>query len=268
MTYTIKVAEFEGPFDLILFFIERDELDIYDIPINQLTNDFLEYIRKMEEMNIDLASEFILVAATLMRIKAKTLLPRKELDEQGQEIDPRAELVAKLLEYKKYKSVLSDLANMAENREMMHARKDQSNESASIYDSFETEMDLEALNLYKLLKVFNRVMQRMENRGKNEKIEHRVVVYPYTLAGQRGSLKNLCSVDREYGFEEIFESCREKMEAIFRLLALLELVQLQMFNLRLGNGVNSVWIERGDKYGKLLDENNKFIIEGIEPTEL
>ncbi|HEX5625972.1 MAG TPA: segregation/condensation protein A, partial [Saprospiraceae bacterium] len=88
-TYTIKLQQFEGPFDLLLFFIERDELDISDIPIAKITEDFLDYIRHMESLNLDLASEFILVAATLIRIKAKMLLPRKELDENNQEIDPR-----------------------------------------------------------------------------------------------------------------------------------------------------------------------------------
>ena len=87
-TYEIKLPQFEGPFDLLLFFIERDELDIYDIPIAKITNDFLGYMHEMKSLNFDLASEFILVAATLMRIKAKMLLPRKELDEQGNEIDP------------------------------------------------------------------------------------------------------------------------------------------------------------------------------------
>ena len=96
-TFTIKLSKFEGPFDLLLFFIERDELDIYDIPISKITNDFLDYIRELESMNIDLASKFIVVAATLMRIKAKMLLPRKPIDEQGNEIDPREELVSRLL---------------------------------------------------------------------------------------------------------------------------------------------------------------------------
>src|SRR5204862_2620351 len=101
VSYQIKLPQFEGPFDLLLFFIERDELDIYDIPIFKLTTDFLEYIHKMETLNIEVASEFILVAATLMRIKAKMLMPRKELDPAtGQEIDPRDELVARLIEYK------------------------------------------------------------------------------------------------------------------------------------------------------------------------
>src|SRR5690242_12251545 len=104
--FEIKLPLFEGPFDLLLFFIERDELDIYDIPIAKITNDFLDYLHELETLNVELASEFILVAATLMRIKSKMLLPRPQLDEQGNEIDPREELIKHLLEYKKYKSVV------------------------------------------------------------------------------------------------------------------------------------------------------------------
>src|SRR5215211_4017454 len=108
-SYQIKLDQFEGPFDLLLFFIERDELDVYDIPIAKITNEFLDYIRQMQNMDIEVASEFILVAATLMRIKAKLLLPRKEVDELGQEIDPRKELVDKILEYKRFKAILEDM---------------------------------------------------------------------------------------------------------------------------------------------------------------
>jgi segregation and condensation protein A len=102
-SYQIKLAQFEGPFDLLLFFIERDELDIYNIPITKITNDFLDYIHQQQTVNIELSSEFILFISTLMRIKAKMLLPRKELDAQGNEIDPREELVNKILEYKRFK---------------------------------------------------------------------------------------------------------------------------------------------------------------------
>src|SRR5213076_92259 len=101
--YQIKLPQFEGPFDLLLFFIERDELDIYNIPITRITNDFLDFIHSQEALNIELSSEFILFISTLMRIKAKMLLPRKEIDAQGNEIDPREELIDKLLEYTKYK---------------------------------------------------------------------------------------------------------------------------------------------------------------------
>ena len=103
LTYQIKLPQFQGPFDLLLFFIERDELDIYNIGITSITNDFLEYIRHLETIDIEVASDFILFASTLMRIKARMLIPRKELDAEGKEIDPRAELIDKILEYKRFK---------------------------------------------------------------------------------------------------------------------------------------------------------------------
>lgn len=116
MSFEIKLPLFEGPFDLMLFFIERDELDIYDIPISKITNDFLDYIHQLEKMEIEVASDFILFAATLMKIKSRMLLPRPELNEKGEEIDPREELIRNLLEYKKYKSVIEDLAQLEANR--------------------------------------------------------------------------------------------------------------------------------------------------------
>src|SRR6478672_10467441 len=114
--FLIHLPQFEGPFDLLLFFIERDELDIHDIPIFKITNDFMEYLKQLENLNMEVASDFILTAATVMRIKAKMLIPRTEKDEEGNEIDPRKELVQHLLEYKKYKSVLAELSEMEENR--------------------------------------------------------------------------------------------------------------------------------------------------------
>jgi len=130
--YQIKLDEFEGPFDLLLFFIERDELDIYNIPITKITNDFLDYIHSQERLNIELSSEFILFVSTLMRIKAKMLLPRKELDAQGNEIDPRQELIDKILEYKKFKEASARLAQLEEERLMMIKRGNLQKELASI----------------------------------------------------------------------------------------------------------------------------------------
>ena len=158
MTYEIKLPQFEGPFDLLLFFIERDELDIYDIPISKITDDFLSYLHHMQKLNIEVASEFILVAATLMRIKAKMLLPRKELDEHGEEIDPRQELVDRLLEYKKYKSLVSDLKQMEEERHKKMQRGNVEEEMKSIAEQYATETQMDTLSLYKLMKAFERVM--------------------------------------------------------------------------------------------------------------
>ena len=121
-TYKIKLPQFEGPFDLLLFFIERDELDIYNIPITNIIKDFLDYIHSEENVNIELSSEFILFVSTLMRIKAKMLLPRKELDEQGNEIDPRQELIDKILEYKKFKEASAQMADMEAMRMLMVKR--------------------------------------------------------------------------------------------------------------------------------------------------
>ena len=115
-SYQIKLPQFEGPFDLLLFFIERDELDIYNIPITKITEDFLISCIRQDELNIELSSEFILFISTLMRIKAKMLLPRKEVDEQGNEIDPRQELIDKILEYKKFKEASAKLAEMEATR--------------------------------------------------------------------------------------------------------------------------------------------------------
>jgi len=98
VSFEIKLPLFEGPFDLMLFFIERDELDIYDIPISKITNDFLDYVHQLETLEIEVASEFILFAATLMKIKSRMLLPRPEVNELGEVIDPREELVRNLLE--------------------------------------------------------------------------------------------------------------------------------------------------------------------------
>ena len=110
--FEVKLPAFEGPFDLLLFFIERDELDIHNIPISKITEDFLNYIHNLNALNIEVAAEFILVASTLMRIKAKLLLPRPQIDEQGNEIDPREELVNKILEYKRFKEASAQMAEM------------------------------------------------------------------------------------------------------------------------------------------------------------
>ncbi|MGB0864653.1 MAG: segregation and condensation protein A, partial [Saprospiraceae bacterium] len=179
MNYTIKLPQFEGPFDLLLFFIERDELDIYNIPIAKITNDFLEYINMMESLNIDVASEFILVASSLMRIKAKLLIPRRELDDAGNEIDPREELVARLLEYKSYKSIIEDLKKLEAHRQSKKPRGNASEELKQLAGKALIDAEWESLSLFGLLKTFERVLRRMEEN--NKKPKHVVIKYNYTL---------------------------------------------------------------------------------------
>src|SRR6202035_840955 len=151
-SYQIKISQFEGPFDLLLFFIERDELDIYNIPIHKLIKDFLDFIHTEEILNIELSSEFILFVSTLMRIKARMLLPRKELDEQGNEIDPRQELIDKVLEYKRYKEASARLAEMEAIRILMVKRGNLQKELSHIGEEFSEGTEIQTITLFKLMK--------------------------------------------------------------------------------------------------------------------
>jgi len=242
LSFEIKLPLFEGPFDLLLFFIERDELDIYDIPISKITNDFLDYLHRLEEMNVEVASEFILVAATLMRIKSKMLLPRPQLDEEGNEIDPREELVKHLLEYKKYKSVLEELRQMEEGEIDKEKRGNLAKEIRVLSESVNVESELQDVDLYKMLKVFQRVMERYEIE--KNKPTHQVVQYPYTISGQKQFVLNKLSDEPKLAFSKLVETEPNKIAVIFNFLAILELLQIGLVTLHLGIGFNNFWIER------------------------
>ena len=243
VTYTIKIKQFEGPFDLLLFFIERDELDIYDIPIADITDNFLAYIREMETLNIDLASEFILVAATLMRIKAKMLLPRKELDEEGNEIDPREELVLRLLEYKRYKAVIEDLRSFEERRAQFTKRGNVADELQTIATKALVDVELESLTLFKLLKAFDRVMDRYADEKRRS--VHTVVRYNYTVGQQQEYILGVVSLGTRAGFDDLFSQCENRIHAIVTFLALLELLNAQRIHLTQGDAPNQFWLEAG-----------------------
>ena len=240
-TFTIKLPVFEGPFDLLLFFIERDELDIYNIPIAKITDDFLDYMHHMESMNIDLASEFIVVAATLMRIKAKMLLPRKPLDEEGNEIDPRHELVERLLEYKRYKSVLDDLRRLEEVRAFMNPRGYAAAEMRKLAEHALADAEMESVTLYKLLRAFERLLGRYEDEQKSKRV-HTVYNSNYTIQEQRSYLVSKLKKGEKTAFESLFLTLENRIHAIVTFLALLELLNEQAVGLIQGEGVNNFWL--------------------------
>ncbi len=244
MSFEIKIPLFEGPFDLLLFFIERDELDIHDIPISKITEEFLGYLHQLEKMNIEVASEFILVAATLMRIKSKMLLPRQELDEEGNEIDPRDELIKHLLEYKKYKSVLEQLSDLEEDRLQKEKRGNIKKELRKLSESTNVEAELQDIDLYKLLKVFQKVLSRYE--AEKTKPIHKVVKYKYTVEEQKGYVMELVRSKSKVAFTEIIEKEKNKVYVIFNFLAILELIQLKQITINMGMGFNNFWIEKRD----------------------
>lgn len=243
--YQIKLPQFEGPFDLLLFFIERDELDIYNIPIHTLTRDFLEYIRHMESLNIELASEFILFISTLMRIKAKMLLPRRELDAQGNEIDPRHELVDKILEYKRFKEAAATMAMMEAERLLQARRGNIRKELEELGQTYAEGTEVQTVTLYKLMSTFEKVMKRFKDR--NEKPQHVVVKYNYSQEGQRLYLIEEMRQKRKASFEVVFSVCENRIHAIFTFLAMLELVQQKYLTALIGTGRNNFIIEWNDE---------------------
>ncbi len=242
--YKVKIDHFEGPFDLLLYFIQRDELDIYDIDISALTDDFLAYIKQLEVLDLDVASEFILVAATLMRIKAKMLIPRKEIDEEGNEIDPREELVQRLLEYKQYKEVIGDLRDMEVDRAKKILRGNQTAEIKVLAEKALVDVELETLTTYKLFKAFQKVLERQKNR--EDKYVHQIVKYPYTLKDQQAYIRSRVSNGQKYSFDDVFKGLDNRMHAIVTFLALLELVNAQVLKMVEGIGKNNFYLSTGE----------------------
>ena len=239
--YQIKLPQFEGPFDLLLFFIERDELDIYNIPIHRIIQDFLSYIHGEEALNIELSSEFILFVSTLMRIKAKMLLPRKELDAQGNEIDPRQELIDKLLEYKRYKEAAATLAEMEAIRHLMVRRGNLQKELSQIGEEAGEGTEIQAITLFKLMKTFERLMQKIQQR-QNRPV-HTVVQYNYTMESSRKHILTSIRQERTMSFEKLFDICNDRLHAIFLFLSMLEMVQLNYMSILVGEGKNNFIVE-------------------------
>lgn len=240
-SYQIKLDQFEGPFDLLLFFIERDELDIYNIPITRIINDFLDFIHQSEKLNIELSSEFILFVSTLMRIKARLLLPRKELDASGKEIDPRQELIDKILEYKKFKEAAVKMAEMEAERMLMIKRGNLQKELSLLGEEASEGTEIQNITLFKLMKSFEKVMLRVQER--QSRPVHTVVPYNYTMEGSRDYVLDLISREKMLSFEKIFDVCDNKIHAIFLFLSILELAQQKYMRLSVGPGMNNFIVE-------------------------
>jgi segregation and condensation protein A len=238
--FEIKLPQFEGPFDLLLFFIERDELEIHDIPIARITDDFLNYIHQMTSLNMELASEFIIVAATLMRIKAKMLLPRYEAEDDGSQTDTKEDLIRKLIEYKKFKEVCEELHPLEDERFMQEKRGNIK------FDIEQTEAvalpgeELSEINLYKLMMVYGRLMKRYLTRS--EEVTHTVVQYPYTIEQQKKAIGDLLRINKMMDFKAIASNSENKVHFVYNFLAVLEMLQQDLIEIQVGLGYNNFWI--------------------------
>lgn len=246
--YKIKLHDFEGPLDLLLFFIKRDELDIYDIPIAYITKEFMGYLRLMEKLDLEVAGDFILMASTLMQIKVRMLLP-KEVDEEGEEIDPRADLVKALLEYKRYKETTEELSYMEANQRKVYYRnyfKKDEIESSPELDSL-----LKNITIYDLIKAFRKAMEE-----KPVEPVHHVKKWNVTIDQQINYLTDVVKRKKRVLFQEIMKEMRNKIKIIVTFIAMLEMIKMGQLGLRESNSFNDFELYELEENGEDIQLGN------------
>ena len=214
--HKVELDQFQGPLDLLLYFIRRDEIDINDIPIAKITAEYLQIVEDMKSMNLSVAGEFILMAATLMRIKSKMLLPRPDLDDLGEPIDPRTELVQQLIEYKKYKDIADNLSEKWEALSYQHERS-----LTQSIDDIEEEINYQKeISVFELAKHFKEVMDRAPEINPYE-----VDLNTLDLSDKKQFILSSFDGRGILSFEHLLKSCKSKLEVVITFIALLDLVQ-------------------------------------------
>lgn len=215
--YTIKLQEFEGPLDLLLFFIKRDELDIYNIPISRITREFLDYIHYMESLDLEVAGEFLVMAAELMQVKVRMLLPPEPGEEEEQ--DPRANLVKRLVEYKRFKEVAVQMTKREEERRKVYSRGYfEADEKVMVGD--EDENHLRDVSLFDLIASFKFAVERMP-----KKFVHDIVKLNVSVDEQVEYIMDYFSRRSEATFFELIKDMQEKIRVVVTFMALLELIR-------------------------------------------
>jgi segregation and condensation protein A len=234
--YTIKLHEFEGPLDLLLFFIKRDELDIYDIPISRITKEFLDYVHYMETLDLEVAGEFLVMAAELMQIKVRMLLPPEPGTEE--ELDPRANLVKRLVEYKRFKEVAVAMTVQEEAQRKVHYRGYYESDPRITTEEEEDE-SLRDVSLFDLIASFKFAIDRMP-----KKFVHEVIRLNVTLEEQIDYINDFFSRRSEATFYELVKDMVEKIRVVVTFIALLELIRSQRVIVRQAEPFGDVSIMR------------------------
>ncbi len=228
--YRIKLDHFEGPLDLLLFFIKRDELNIYDIPISKITKEFLEYVNLIKMLDLETAGDFILMASTLMHIKVRMLLPR-EIDEKGEEIDPRQDLINALLEYKKYKEMAEEFSFFESNQRKINFRGNFSMDEKEIPPDY--EILLKNVSIYDLAKVFKQAIESIK-----ETPVHEIKKINVSIEEQIDFIMNSLKNSPELHFLSLINGIREKIRIVITFIALLELVKIERIGIRESENFN------------------------------
>ncbi|NTU59250.1 MAG: segregation/condensation protein A [Chlorobiaceae bacterium] len=238
--FRISLDEFEGPLDLLLFFIKRDELDIYNIPISKITSDFISYIKAMQRLNLEVAAEFIYMASMLMSIKAKMLLPRFEAETSDDgEFDPRTELVQRLIEYKRIKEGASELELLALDRERMFPAGFVEEIEPEVID--EMDQPVNRPTIYHLMQAYQSVLDNIPKvRTQN------VNDAPVTVEQQSALIMARLGERVQVSFSSLFDEIREAIVLVVTFLAVLELCRNRKISVIVKDGFNDFWISQRD----------------------
>ena len=234
MSYNVKLDVFEGPLDLLLFFIKRDEINIYDIPISHITNEYLEYLELMKSMNLHLAGEFILMASLLIRIKVRMLLPRKEVDETVDVEDPRTELVEMLLEYKKYKDISNFLRKLETDQLKLH-------QVNSFLDSVEwdPEIFLSDVNLLDMGIAFKKLLINLPKPSYYE-----IETYKININQQIQFINSMFLNRKRIRFSELAQRLKNRIEVLITFLAILEMIKNQKLRVSQKTVFGDFWLTK------------------------
>jgi segregation and condensation protein A len=254
MAISYKLEKFEGPLDLLLHLIEKNKVDIYDIPIVEITEQYLDYVNKMDKEDLNIVSDFLVMAATLLEIKARMLLP-VEVDEEGEEEDPRAELVSRLLEYKKYKLMAQELADLEENAQGLLCKKPTIPKEVAKY---ETPVDLDelldGLTLARLQRIFNQVMKRQQDKVDPIRSNFGVIKRePVSLETKIHDVMSFARKHRTFSFRQMLERQGDKFEVVVTFLAVLELMKIGKIYLTQDALFDDMNIETLEKEGEETD---------------
>jgi segregation and condensation protein A len=238
MAFTVKVPDFEGPLDLLLFFIKRDELDIYDIPIAHITREFLNTIHLMQMLDLDLAGEFIVMAATLMQIKARMLLPQSPAADGEDAVDPRTELTQRLLEYRRFKETAEEMQHLELDQRERHFRS-LFRYDVRTADPEEDDGAMRDVTLFSLISAFQKALVNMP-----KVTVHEVRTIPYSIEDQGLFLMSLFRDRAEYHFDDVIEHMHERIQLVVTFIALLELIRAHRVRIVIGRGFNNFRIIR------------------------
>lgn len=255
MAIPVKLPVFEGPLDLLMHLIEKNKIDIYDIPIVTITDQYLEYIRQMDREDMNVTSEFMVMAATLIDIKCRMLLP-KEVNEEGEEQDPREELVRQLLEYKKYKYMSVELRTLMNDAGDMVVRKKMLPDEVKNYaPPVDIEELLGDMDLNKLHSIFQAVLRRQENkidpiRSKFGRIEKEDVSLPDKLT----YVERFAIRERRFSFKKLLEGQKGKMQLVVTFLAVLQLIKTGKISITQEEVFGDIEIESLEEEGTEIDD--------------